>query len=297
MDRAWSLMRRCLGSAAGLYRTALMRLLHDDGLGLSAQMAYHALFSVFPGILVLSTLAQFLGLRPADLTKDLVELAQQHLPPSTVELLENNLPGLIPEAGTGTITLGTVLLVWVASNFLNTVLKALSVAYRLPRMRHFFTRRLMALGLVVLFGLASAVSFNLLVFGRRHIREFVEVTFGLGESLSAWISILRWTATPVAMVLSTMLLYAIVPTKRLRLAVVWPGAVTFTLLWLLATGLFTAYVGKAAFGQLHGAIAHIIVLMMWFYISCLLLLYGAEVNAVWFRLRHFEEDDPEITLG
>ena len=218
MDRAWSFTRHCLGKAERLFRTALMRLLHDDGLGLSAQMAYHALFSVFPGLLVLTTLAQFLGLGPGDLTEDLVELAARHLPPSTVNLLEANLPHLLPEARTGTITLGTLLLVWVASNFLNTVLKALSVVYRLPRMRHFFVRRLMALGLVVLFGLASALSFNLLVFGRRHLREFAQATFGMGETLSDWISILRWTVTPASMLLSTML-------RQSRFSVKMPAAV------------------------------------------------------------------------
>jgi membrane protein len=142
-----------------------------------------------------------------------------------------------------------------------------------------------ALALVVVFGVSSALSFNLFVFGGRTAR-LIETALGIESGWSTSLELVRWPVVVGSMTITAMLLYTIVPFRRIPFRVAWPGAVTFGVLWTFATGSFSGYVaGFAHYSSVYGAIAGIIILMSWFYISSLMLLFGAEVNAVWLKLR------------
>ncbi|MDA1192402.1 MAG: YihY/virulence factor BrkB family protein [Candidatus Poribacteria bacterium] len=275
-----------------LYRRAAIRLFRDDGFGLASQMAYNALFSIFPGLLVLVAVSQNLGAR--DILPDVMERVRRFLPPPTALMIEETAREVIETRSSGVLTFGFLMLLWVASNFMNTVLKALGVAYAAPQTRPTTTwklivaglmRRLLAVALVVVFGIASALSFHLFVFGTT-IAQFLETTFGLRDWLS---EALAWLQTPVSLLLmvgSASLLYSVVRTRPLPLKDVFPGALTFGVLWLAATAGFRFYIMNVAnVGRFYGAVGGIIVLMTWFYVSSLLLFFGGEVNAVWIELR------------
>ena len=109
---------------------------------------------------------------------------------------------------------------------------------------------------------------------------------GIGtQERKSW-SVLRWPFAFLSMTGSMMLLYAIVPRERLRLRMVWPGAVTFSVLWLLMTATLSAYLSISLhIPRVYGAITGIIMLLLWFYLTSLLLFYGAEVNATWMSMR------------
>ena len=94
-------------------------------------MAYNALFSIFPALLLLAALVQRLGTE--DLVEPLMRVAAQYLPPEMTALVRDNIELLILNHLSGVFTLGSAFaLLWVASNFMNVVLKALSVIYRMP---------------------------------------------------------------------------------------------------------------------------------------------------------------------
>jgi len=271
-----------------LHRRAFLCVWEDDIFGFATQMAYHALFSIFPGLLLLAALVQRLGTE--DLVEPLISVAAQYLPSEMMGIVRDNMELLLVNRLSGVMTLGSAfILLWVASNFMNVVLKALGVIYRMPDSRSlvvsYFVRRLKALALVVLFGMASALSFNLFVFGGRTAR-LVETALGIEPKWSTSLELARWPVVVGSMTLAATLLYTIVPFRRVPFRVAWPGALTFGVLWTFATGLFSSYVtGFAHYSSLYGAIAGIIILMSWFYISSLMLLFGAEVNAVWLKLR------------
>ena len=284
VDLSWKVLRavgRILGRAA-------VRLYHDDGFGRASQMAYNAFFSVFPALLILSGIVNRLG--SPGLIDVLMRTAERHLPAAMIEPLETNLRLLVERPLPGAFTSGSLLLLWVASNFLNAVLKGLSDPYPDSWERHFLIRRLMALAFVVILGVTAAISFNLFVFGVQIARE-VETQLGVGPSVSSMLRVLRWPFVFLIMSFSTMLFYAIAPKRRLRFRDALPGAVTFSLVWLLTTVAFTFYVRKFAnVTRVYGAVAGIILLLSWFYLSSLLLFYGGEVNAAWIRLRNGDPD-------
>jgi membrane protein len=269
-----------------MYWRAVVGMYEHDGFGFASEMAYNALFSIFPGLLVLTAIVQRLG--TADLVASLMRVAERYLPPQMTALVYDNLQRLLDRRLPGALTFGTILLLWTASNFLNVVIKALRVIYPAPDAGPATTpqmilagarRRLLALALVILYGIATAVSFNVFVFGAQTAR-LLEDTYHWEHTLSGAFRVFRWPGAFLLMTLSTMLVYSVAPMPRLRLADAWRGALTFSVLWLLTTAVFSAYaMGFADYSRLYGAIAGIIMLMSWFYLSSLLLFFGAEVNA------------------
>ncbi|MBM3213634.1 YihY/virulence factor BrkB family protein [Candidatus Poribacteria bacterium] len=271
-----------------MYPRAFVGVWEDDVAGFATQMAYNAMFSIFPGLLLLAALVQRLG--TANLVAQLMRVAERHLPREMMDLVQANVELLVLSRLSGVFTLGTSLvLLWVASNFMNVFLKSLSVVYREPDTRSlvaaYFVRRAKALAVVVVFGFASALSFNLFVFGGRTAR-LVESALGLANVVSGTLDTLRWPLAFIMMTFSTMLLYMLVPSRSVTLKRAWPGALTFSVFWIAMTGLFSAYVtGFAHYSSVYGAIAGLIMMMTWFYLSSLLLLFGAEVNAAWAGIR------------
>ena len=274
---------RSLKRIAGLLAVSFVRTVRDDGFGRASQMAYSALFSVFPALLILAAIFQRLGSEA--LWDDLRLVADAYLPPEMAATLDRGLRDLMAEPLPAALTFGSLTLVWVASGFRSAVLKGLSIAYPQPRARRLLSRRLIALWMVIVLGVATSLSFNLFVFGVR-IARVIEEPLGLSGSLSHLLSVLRWPFAFLSMTGSMILLYAIVPVERLRLRMVWPGAVTFSVLWLLMTAALSAYLSISLhIPRVYGAITGIIMLLLWFYLTSLLLFYGAEVNATWMSVR------------
>lgn len=272
---------RSLKRVAGLLTVSLIRTVRDDGFGRASQMAYSALFSVFPALLILAAIFQRLG--SAALWDDLRLIADAYLPPKMAETLDHGLRDLMAERLPAALTFGSAMLLWVASGFLSAVLKGLSITYPERRARRLLSRRLIGVWMVIVLGVATSVSFNLFVFGVR-VAELIEGPLGLSGSLSRLLAILRWPVAFLSMTASMALLYSIVPTQRLRLRMVWPGAVTFSVLWLMMTAALSAYLSiSVRIPRVYGAITGIIMLLLWFYLTSLLLFYGAEVNATWMR--------------
>ena len=267
----------------GLFVVSFIRTVRDDGFGRASQMAYSALFSVFPALLILAAIFQRLGSEA--LWDDFRLIADAYLPPEAAETLDRGLRDLMSERLPAALTLGSVTLLWLASGFLSAVLKGLSITYPQQKARRLLSRRLIALIMVLVLGVATSVSFNLFVFGVR-IARVIEEPLGLSGSLSHLLAILRWPVAFLSMTASTVLLYAIVPSQRLRWRMVWPGAVTFSVLWLLMTSGLSAYLAiSVRIPRVYGAITGIIMLLLWFYMTSLLLFYGAEVNATWMQAR------------
>ena len=104
-----------------------------------------------------------------------------------------------------------------------------------------------------------------------------------------------WTTLrlPMAFLLNLMalaILYYIAPEAKQRFRWILPGALTATVLWFLASGLFRLFlVNFGQYNKTYGSLAALVILMVWLWISGLIFLLGAEVNAL---MKRMEEEDP-----
>jgi membrane protein len=124
-----------------------------------------------------------------------------------------------------------------------------------------------------------------MVFGET-LAGIAEVNFQLKIPLQEWVAALNLPFTAVALIILALLLYLLTPVNYLTLRQALPGAIFFSVGWVIATKLFQIYVAKYdRYNPTYLALASIIVLLTWMYLTCLLLLLGGKLNAILRRER------------
>ncbi|HEY1583692.1 MAG TPA: YihY/virulence factor BrkB family protein [Chthoniobacterales bacterium] len=254
----------------------------DDTLGLSAQMAYQFLFTLAPGLLFLWHLLGLFGTDPAKLHK-MLDVVRAFLPPDpkVQEILDTIVASVIVTPTSSTFTAAGVLLgIYLGTMFISTISHALSRTHGVTEDKHWWSKYIISLLLLFWFGITILFAFNLTVFGEA-LAGIAEVNFQLHVPLQNWVAALNLPFTAIALVILALALYLLTPQNYLTIRQALPGAIFFSLGWMTVTKLFQFYVARYdRYNPTYLALASIIMLLTWMYLTCLLLLLGGKLNAI-----------------
>ncbi len=270
LDIPWAGWRRVI------VRTA--REVITDRISLSAAgCAFYATLALFPAI---SMLVSIYGLAfdPATVQPQLAVL-QDLLPPAAFHLIADRVQMLVSKpAGTLTFSLVLSILIalWSASTGVKSILGALNLAYEEREQRSFLSYQLTALGMTLGGILAAVIGLATLV-----LLPVLEGFFGVSAYAALIARVSGLAALVVFVLLALSLLYRFGPSRR---SPSWhwvtPGSAVATLLWLAASAVFSFYVQHlASYDATYGPLGAVVGVMMWFYVSALAVLVGAELNA------------------
>ena len=244
----------------------------------AAGLAYYALFSLFPLLLVLVSVGGFV------LERDLVQqrllaYVTQTLPVSQ-QLIKDNLEQLLALRGPVGIV-GLVGLLWSATGFFNTLAYSINRAWADADLRGFVGRRLVALGMVG--SLAVLLILSLISTAVLDLVPQLGVAVGISASIyeGPWWRIFSHLLPWLIKFLLFLALYRWVPNTRVRWqAAIW-GAVVAALGWELVTGAFSWYLssGLAQYRLVYGSLGAVVALMFWIYLSGWIALFGAHLSA------------------
>jgi membrane protein len=186
----------------------------------------------------------------------------------------------ISEAGNGGIlTFGLLLALWSSSAAMVGLIDALNRAYDIEEARPWWKVRLLAIGLTIALAVFILVAFALVVVGPT-AAEYVARVTGLGPVFAWTWMILQWPLIVALVSFGTGLVHYFAPDAEQRWVWITPGAVLTTILWLVASLGFKVYVSNfGAYTETYGTIGSVMVLLLWFYITGLVMLLGAELNA------------------
>ncbi|WP_017754412.1 YihY/virulence factor BrkB family protein [Calidifontibacillus oryziterrae] len=260
----------------------LYRFNHDEVIGLSAQLAYFFLLSLFPFLLFLITLIGFLPISQ----DDVLSLVHRYAPGDTIKLIETNLAMILEKKRGGLLSFGVIATIWSASNGVNAIIRAMNRAYDVTESRTFFVSRLMAIFLT--FGMIFVIIVALLlqVFGEA-IGLFIIKHLEMANTFMIIWDTFRIITSFFVMVSILAVLYFLAPNKRLRFKEVWTGAVVATIGWQLVSFAFSYFVTNFGnYSATYGSLGGIIVLMIWFYLSAMIIILGGELNAI-LRMNRF----------
>lgn len=251
------------------------RVEEDDVFGLAAQLAYFFLLSLFPLLIFLVTLLPYLPITQ----EDILNVIRDFAPGETMRLIETNIYEITQKNGK-LLSFGVIATIWSASNGINAIVRAFNKAYDVKESRPF----LIARGMAILFTFAMIFVFVLAlllpVFGKE-IGLFLFSEFGLSSQFLAIWNMLRWLVSPLILFIVFTGLYWIAPNKKLTCISAVPGALFATVGWVLSSLAFSYYVSSFGnFSATYGSIGAIIVLMIWFYISGIIIILGGEINAI-----------------
>ncbi|WP_461207125.1 YihY/virulence factor BrkB family protein [Clostridium sp. DL1XJH146] len=251
------------------------KLNRDDILALASQLAYSLLLSFFPFIIFLLTL---LGYIPIESTSVLNSL-KTILPNTVFELIYTTIIEIFDSTNGNLLSISAIITIWASSTGISAIIRGLNKAYRVKERRSFISVKLMSI--LCTFGLALLIifAFILLVLGNL-IGIKVTLWLNLPWQLNLLWDLLRYLVSLFAMIFIFALIYKVTPTIRLTFIQVLPGAIFTTVGWILSSILFSYYVNNFNnYSRLYGGIGAVIALLLWLYISSLIILIGGEINA------------------
>ena len=254
----------------------------DNTTGLAAQMAYVLLFALAPGTLFLWHLLGLFGTDPTKLHRMYI-LLRSFMPPDpkVQDILDSAIASVVVTGTSGLLANAGILLgIYFGTVFIATVSRALSHMHGVQEDRHWWSKYIISFFMLFWFGIVIVFSFNAVVFGER-LAGIAEVNWQLSFPLQAWIAGLNLPLTGLALIVLALAFYLLTPENYLTVRQALPGAIFFAIGWIIATKLFQLYVARYdRYNPTYLALASIIVLLTWMYLTCLLLLLGGKLNAI-----------------
>lgn len=252
------------------------RVIDGDYFGLSAQLAYFFLLSLFPLLLFSITL---LGYLPLD-EEILLNLLGSVVPAETMDFISSNLADIVNNQNTGLLSFSIIGTLWSASNGVNAIRRALNRAYNVEEDRSFFIARLVAILMTVSMIGVIVIAILLQVLGRS-IGIYLFSLFGLTEDFIQIWDALRWSISSLVFFIVFLFVYKFTPNHKIYFKEAAVGAVFSTLCWQLVSYGFSFYVDTLGnYSATYGSLGAIIILMIWFYISGFIIILGGVINAI-----------------
>lgn len=250
----------------------------DDEMSTYASaLAYQMLFSLFPFLLFLIALIGFLHL--PDFFTWLREQAAYVLPALALDQVNPIIDQLQQSKG-GLLSVGIVVALWTASAGVRLMMSAMNAAYDVPEERPAWKRIPLSIAYTVGFaGLLLTVA-ALMVVGPQ-VMNWLAEQIGMEYFIVTLWTIARWPLIVILLMISVALIYFVMPDVKQSFRFITPGSVLAVVVWIVASIGFGIYVKNFAdYNAMYGSIGAIIVLLLYFYISAAVLLFGAEMNAV-----------------
>jgi membrane protein len=251
------------------------RIQTDDVSGLAAQLAYFFLLSLFPLILFLITLLPYLPISH----EDILQVISSYAPPDSMKLIEDNVYEVM-QGNNKVLSFGLIATLWSASNGLNAIVSAFNRAYDVEETRHFFVARMMSILLTIAMVFVFIVALLLPVFGKQ-IGIFLLTNFGWSDEFIHIWNTATWIISSIVILFVFTILYWLAPNKKIRCLSVLPGAIFAVAGWSGVSYAFSFYVEKFDhYSTTYGSVGGIIALMIWFYLSGVIIIIGGEINAI-----------------
>jgi len=281
LEGFYSDLRSLLGP--GALRRVSRKVLDDDCLGLAGQLAYFTLFSLFPFLLSLAALTGLVIDNPAALLRILTERMQGFLPNDAGRLLEDYIDLTLTGATPSVLIFAVLATFWTGWAAADAILKAVNRAYELRETRPWW--KLWGISVLMILGFVLViVSLALVIFGPE-VGGYVQSLTGLPEAFLTLWNVVRWSLAFIAVTLAHTLLYYVASNATVPFKWITPGGFAATVLILVSSvglDLWVSNLGR--YDQIYGQVGAIMVLMLWLYVTGLMVLIGAEMNAVLARM-------------
>ncbi len=259
-------------------------------------VAFFGFLAIFPALIALISIYGLVA-SPAQAAEQ-VESVTSGLPEAAQELISDQVTAVTENAG-GALTFSLIVSIlaalWSASGGVNNIVKAVNIAYDEAETRNFVKLRALSLALTL-----GAVVFVVLTIGLVAVLPLVLDALPLGVAGSVLAEIGRWVALLALVAGSLAILYRVAPDRDApRFRWVSLGSIVVTVVWALVSLGFSLYVNNfGSYDKTYGAIAGVIVLMLWLYLTCYLVLLGAEINSeAEHQTGHDTTDGPPMPMG
>jgi membrane protein len=286
--RRFRAILRCSGLAAW---RGVVELLSGNDFTHAASIAYYALLSFFPFLLLVISLLGSIAADEADRNAVLSFVFRYF--PTQLDFIATQLDAF-RQTHVQVGVVGALALIWASLGVFGAVTNAVNEAWGVERQRSFLKHRLVSFLMLVSAGGVMVLALVLV-----SAMQVVQASW-FGEVLARHSSLeslgsltVRYLAT-LLLIVAVGLVYYFIPNAKTRFRDVWIGAALTGALWRVAFDGFSWYLRhNPGLTRIHGSITAVVVFLLWVYISSVILMYGVEFTAAYARLlRHRPGDMP-----
>ena len=278
-----------------LKRTFNEAFFKDNCLGMAAQLAYYFFFALFPALLFLLAVASYFPIER--LVDDIVTRMSGFAPPEVISIITEQITKISEGDSGGLLTFGMIITIWSSSAAMTAIIDTLNSAYDIEEGRPWWKVRLTAIALTIGVSIFILVSFALLAVGPTFAERYAAM-MGLGPAFEWTWKILQW---PVVFALASIAIAAIYywgPDAEQDWVWLTPGSILATMLWLVASLALKYYLANfGSYTETYGLIGGVMILLLWFYVTGLVILFGAEMNAEIEHASPYGKDEGEKVPG
>jgi membrane protein len=274
----------------GTIKRTVTEFIEDNLTDWAAALTYYGVLALFPALIALLSIVGLLT-NPQQLTDALTAV----VPADAAETLNPVIEQIAGNTGAASIGLvvGIAVAIWTASGYVGAFTRAANVVYETPEGRKIWKLKPLQL-LVTLVGILFAALIVSMLVLSGPVVEAVASAIGIGETgLTIW-NIVKWPVVLVVLALMIAVLYYSTPNVKLRgFKWVSPGAGVAIVVAIVASAAFAFYVGNfGSYNKTYGALAGVVVFLIWFWLINVALLFGIELDAEIERTRELKEGVP-----
>ena len=257
----------------------------NGAIGMRASaLAFKFFLALFPGVIFIFTL---IPLIPIDNFQDqLLMQLQTLMPADAFEQSRAAIEEILTQPSTGLLSFSFVFTLYLATNGINAMMDAFNLSRLTFEKRSLIRQRLVAILIFILLALLVLISITLIIFktvimnyllSEGHIEEGIEVfMLDVGE----------WLMTLFCFYLGISIIYYIGPSKQMRYRFFSAGSSLTAILTILVSMGFAYFVNHfGQYNKIYGSIGSLIVVLLWIYFNCIILLVGFELNSSIIRAR------------
>ncbi|MBA2174965.1 YihY/virulence factor BrkB family protein [Halobacillus locisalis] len=252
---------------------------------LGAAQAYYYLLAIVPMLILLLSILPYLNIE----AESAINAISQVIPDDTAEVFRENIVSIVEQPKGGLLTIGILGTIWSASNGINAFIQSANLAYHVEETRSFIKVRLLSIVLTLGMIIAIVVALALPVFGDVII-DLINRAVNLPSETVILFQFLRWIISVLVMGAILLALYRFAPNKKIPFKHILPGALLTAVLWQLISLAFSFYISNFGnYSATYGSLGGIIILMLWFFLTGIILMVGAEINVVYHRRNNDHE--------
>jgi len=261
-----------------LFRDALKRLFTDEAIPLAGNIAFRTIFSIFPFLIFLTTLAGFFG--SAKLAEQIINFLLSVAPEQIIKPLTGEIQSILTVPRSGLLSLSAALTIWSAMAGVDSVRVGLNRAYNLKDTRSLWY--VYAVNVVFVIGAAAlllVVAILLVLFPV--FKSFLSSFAPTELANYATIDELRYPLAIILLMAGLQISHYFLPAQRMPMRFILPGVVLTVMVWVILSEAFSIYlVNFNSFASTYSSLSGLFAAMFFVYLSALALIFGGEVNRV-----------------
>lgn len=253
----------------------------EDVMSAAAQVAFYFAFALFPLLLFLVSLFGIVLVNADDLRAEMFFYLRQVMPGSAYELVQTTVEEVTQGSTGGKLTFGILAALWSASAGIDSIRIALNGVYNLTETRPWWKTKLLSVSMTLGLGILVTIALGVVFYGGKLISLTLN-SLSLPVESPIFLGILQWVTVLVVLITIFALLYNYLPKhKESKWVWVTPGAIASIVLWLVLSYSFKLYLTYFdSYNKTYGSLGAVIILMLWLYLTALVILIGGTINAV-----------------